>query len=1015
MKIAHLHVRKGMASMTLALGAILIAGCSPTDTPLDTIVMGEQVTADGTDSPGEENSSSGGNEPLFTIDSIIVDSYLVQGQPSAMTISCTAHSPDSVVQSVTLDLSALGGPQQLRLTMKNGKWVWSGIITATIAGSATLYFTAIDETGTVTTAETPVTVDPAPTLPSGDDTSSPIGSSRAPGQVGDNIALGCPYTWDMPPTFPFCTDAGDQTQLTDGLQASRLFTNDTAWVGWKANRKRAWVAITIDLGYVQPIQGASFSTIACVDGQEWPLAICILTSNDNISYYHAGELTSLSAEYGLPAYTTSYERSRIVHSYQTNRLATQGRYVRIVVANYPQIFVDEIEIIRGQDSLLDTPLAGTPVTDLAAYVENHKVRSGIIRRIVLDCQNVLSEVQQADSFAGQANLEADLRAIIEQAVQLNGAALQSEAEALHWPQAGDPTQFRTILPLNSLHRQVFRAQAALWRARRDEGLVAWQTPRWDSISVHEAPGISLPSIDVTLMQNEYRADAFNLSNATDSDLTVTLRIHDLPGGTNPNYITVHAVPWTDTQRGVPVAAALPKAIPQDGALAVRVPAGMTTQVWLTFHPTDVAAGIYNGIISVAGDTTATAAFPVRLRISSLRFPDQPTLSLGGWDNTDMEESLGLTLHNRDQFVAHLRSHYVDAPWGTAHSMWPKPVPTDPMQRQDYYRLFDGWVARWQDQTDRPALPVARKYYIHMMDTGATFDGYPAGSPQFDAAIGQWIRDWADHWQSLGMDPNQIALLIADEPDEPKEYERITAWGSAIRAAGTGAQVWQTQILPSPYVPNSDPPHLQQHVQDIFDVVDVLCPNRVTFMTTPAWRAVHRQQRDAGKPLHFYSCLGPSQWLDPYSYHRLQAWTCWAEGATAMFYWSFRDNGHVTGDSEAASSWNEYLAKWNYSPLFLDDTTVTAGKHMEAIREGVEDYEYLLMLSNQIATLKADGNPPPEVAEAEILLNAATNRVLEAPGDWFWPEQKFAWTRQIDRRTADQVRIEILDMLEILAR
>jgi hypothetical protein len=109
--------------------------------------------------------------------------------------------------------------------------------------------------------------------------------------------------------------------------------------------------------------------------------------------------------------------------------------------------------------------------------------------------------------------------------------------------------FRAVLPLNTLHQQVFRAQAALWRAVGAGPLTVWSSPAWDPLDlIHAAPKAGA-QVDVALMQNEFRAGAFNLSNATETNQKLTLKIVGLPGGTNPDWITVHEVQWLDTKSG----------------------------------------------------------------------------------------------------------------------------------------------------------------------------------------------------------------------------------------------------------------------------------------------------------------------------------------------------------------------------------------------------------------------------------------------------------------------------------
>ena len=80
--------------------------------------------------------------------------------------------------------------------------------------------------------------------------------------------------------------------------------------------------------------------------------------------------------------------------------------------------------------------------------------------------------------------------------------------------------------------------------------------------------------------------------------------------------------------------------------------------------------------------------------------------------------------------------------------------------------------------------------------------------------------------------------------------------------------------------------------------------------------------------------------------------------------------------------------------------------MEAIREGVEDYEYLRMLRDRLAELQKKGTKGKAVLAAEALLASAAERVtacLKQPGDINWREPK-------DRFIADQVRVEILTAL-----
>ena len=88
--------------------------------------------------------------------------------------------------------------------------------------------------------------------------------------------------------------------------------------------------------------------------------------------------------------------------------------------------------------------------------------------------------------------------------------------------------------------------------------------------------------------------------------------------------------------------------------------------------------------------------------------------------------------------------------------------------------------------------------------------------------------------------------------------------------------------------------------------------------------------------------------------------------------------------------------------------VTPGKHMEAIREGIEDFEYLLMLQQRLAALETSGARRPALDRARAILKDAPSRVCDAPG-----VTQMTWTNIKDRTIADRMRAEILQALDAL--
>ncbi|MBN2311232.1 MAG: hypothetical protein JXR94_19800 [Candidatus Hydrogenedentes bacterium] len=788
---------------------------------------------------------------------------------------------------------------------------------------------------------------------------------KRPGaRPGENIALGAPYTLQPGPDYQHCTDPGDATQLTDGVYSEGYFWVQKSTVGWRGENP---VIITVDLGADRPICGASYHTAAGVAGVTWPAVIYVFVAGEDKVFHQAGDLVALSLSRGLPA-PDGYSTYR----YWTDALHTHGRYVTFVTSAQPYAFVDEIEIYEGKAEWLGEPVPGAAVKDIGEFVKSLGVQSAVVRRLQFDAQEIR---QQAEAPGIPDAVRSEVLAELE-AVTAEFGTIGTGFEA----------DFRAILPLNPLHARLLRAEAALWRAQGIAPLTVWQSDLWERLPfLATPPRKGKARLRVDMMSNEYRAASFNLSNAAHEPATLGVRVVGLPGGPNPPYVTVHEVLWTDSKSSRPVPAALPVAPQQGDGYRIEVPAGITRQVWLTFHPEDVPAGTHKGHIEVTGGPHR-ARIPVTLKIYPSRFPDRPSLHFGGWDYTNGSGHRGVTPENMDALIAHLREHYVDSPWATNGVM---PLgqydSAGAMTTEPSTAAFDEWAARWPDCGQ----------YLVFSNVPDTMAGLAPGTPAFDAAVKAWCEFWAGHVRSLGIEPAQLGLLVRDEPHQPEHDAAILPWAKAIRAAGTGLRVWE------------DPCHTDMAKADpeMIAACHVLCPNRPRFFSADqAYRDYYIARRDQGTTLEFYSCSGPVRYLDPYSYHRIQAWHCWQYEAKGSYFWAFGDNG-------GGSSWNEYAAPGtDYCPMFLDDTSVTAGKHMEACREGIEDYEYLAMLEAAIENAESRGVCRRRINRARAVLTQAPARVTAAA-----PVPGHPWYKELDRTVADAARVEILEALTALEK
>jgi hypothetical protein len=793
----------------------------------------------------------------------------------------------------------------------------------------------------------------------------------APPEVGDNLALSKSYRLFPAPNYRLCTDPGDAQQLTDGQTTDRYFWTQTGTVGWQSV---AFATVTVDLEEIQPIRGVSLTTAAGTAGVTWPMAVQILVSDDGQSFYDAGDLVGLDQQVRGP-----WPEGYAIRRLWTDRLRTRGRYVQFVLIPLPggpYIFTDEVQVFRGPDAWRDTPPDPATATDARRVHEQGRLARSIRHRWQADLAGLERAIERG-------SIEAPQRDALVQRLQ---GLRTAEPESIV-----DSESFRAVLPIGKRHAELFRLQAALWRAMGHGDLTVWAANPWDPLELFAPPESTVGALAVDTMLAEHRAAAVNLANSTNLPLELRLRFDAEAGLPIPACVRLHQVVWTDTAQGIPVASALPELARDADGWRVTVLPGLVSQVWMSFCPQDEPPGRYESQLVIEGAGLESQQVPLALRIWPLRMPQRKSLWLGGWSYTDAANRYGVTAQNREEFIRHLQQRHVNAPWASSAVLMSfefDPADTEKI-RLDTSAL-DRWLDLWPDaKTYMVFLSVA-----HYSGTiRSSLGGADIGSPEFRRRVGTWISAWVKHLQSRGIAANRLALLIHDEPHEGSDVTALLAWARAIQAAEPDVIVWED---PTYRDPAAAPP-------EVFEVCDILCPNRPMWLESgEAFRDFYRDQQRRGRTLQFYSCSGPAKLLDPYSYYRLQAWHSWHVGGTGSFFWAF-------GDNSGASSWNEYFAKGGpYTPLFLDETTVTAGKQMEAIRESSQDYEYFVMLRKAVEQARAAGRNDAVVERGQTLLDSAAAEVLTAEG-----AAGLKWHDAKDRQTADRVRIQILETLTAL--
>ena len=809
---------------------------------------------------------------------------------------------------------------------------------------------------------------------------------------GPNIALGKTYTFDITPDLKSCTDPGDATQLTNGHDDPECSASNKSAVGWRRRRWRGWeteypAEITMDLEKVEPISGVSFRTCGGVARTYWPSTVLILVSDDGQTFYNVGELISLSFR------ENNFPPPRGTHTFSAHHLRTRGRYVRLVVRTPFITVCDEIEVYRGDESLMKEPRVGEPAADVNTLLLKHDTEQGVRLRLLRDIGTVRGLVADSDLAADEK--------------ERLGGELDVLGDSAGKTVVPDDREFRVILPINPVHAQIYALNAPILRSKGFKELTVWYQYRHDPLQPLDAPSQDtvkeLPPL--AIMPGQYQARALNLTNPTDETETVRISFAGLPESPTPSWIQPHEVLFTDSLNREILGTALEPLSSENGAYALKVPPGMTKQVWLRFHPTVVAPGDYEGSIVLQGkDKTHSVSLAVH--VSRLRFPEQVRLATHVWDYAFGLRYRGMTMSNMRPAIQNLKEHFVNVTWATYHAM---PIPTakyfndkNELVKPLNCGALDRWIELWA------ASPKPRYYFVFLALPKGQMKkescGVTIGTPEFDTRVEAWMSALRKHVVDAGLiKPEQLGVLIMDEFHTDDQAEHILAWAQPIKAGYPEIQIFETPCRKQPD---------QSRVQELYELIDIFTvPLGYYDPDTKAAKefyAGHVTRR--GAKLWFY-LNNTIEYADPYSHFRMLPWRSWTRGMTGTGLWAYCDVG-LGSWTRSEGSWNSYVIgnTRHYSPVFLGRRTVHDTKHWEALREGLQDYECLALLKDRISELKAQDRYDDAVKQAEQLLSELPRAIETGTGDSIWGR----WSKPKDRTLADGAMTRILALLESLS-
>ncbi|MCX6571362.1 MAG: DUF4091 domain-containing protein [Candidatus Aminicenantes bacterium] len=312
------------------------------------------------------------------------------------------------------------------------------------------------------------------------------------------------------------------------------------------------------------------------------------------------------------------------------------------------------------------------------------------------------------------------------------------------------------------------------------------------------------------------------------------------------------------------------------------------------------------------------------------------------------------------------------------------MPVEGMKVSIDFTDFDRGARRYLDEFGFNAydLPLeglgTGSFYDH---TAGTFAGFRQGTPEYDNLLSQYLRQVEDHLARNGWLGREYIYWF-DEPD-PKDYPFVREGMLNIRKNAPRLTRFITEHQPGP---------------EIMDVLEIGC----TIFNRVDPKAV-AELAPKGREFWSYLCTGPkSPWVTLFIDHpavnmRMWLWMTYKWGLKGILVWraDYWSSPTLFPPGVLQNPWQDPMSytvgygvpfgqvnRWgNGDGRFLYPPNRDPGKdkmkylcgpvnsiRWEIMREGIEDYEYFVLLERAVKDAKGKAKNKAIVVEADKLLD-----------------------------------------------
>jgi|GEM_PF-3739569 len=432
----------------------------------------------------------------------------------------------------------------------------------------------------------------------------------------------------------------------------------------------------------------------------------------------------------------------------------------------------------------------------------------------------------------------------------------------------------------------------------------------------------------------------------------------------------------------------PDPLPPVGLLNLQT--NRHTTLWLTVHtPPDTKPGRYRGTIKLIGDRFAQN-IPVELTVWNFALPARPTM-----DTLCLIRPQYLREEAFESVYKNVANHRMTGIVGTrlAQKMRNAKSFNQPSVNQELDLLTNqlgfkyvavpivGWIShrgthRWPD-----GLKWRGQHLYFADETNAVL------SPEFKHEFEPALRQLVAYLEQQGA-LDRAMLWYQDEMswDHAPTLRKSVAMARFIKSIEPRIKIVQSKY-----------PH-----PDLLPYTDIWCVHSDHYDVHT--KAIDNARRN-GAQVWIYNNGIPI--IDyPAMRNRMFPWMLWKRGISGSFsYWSVNEWQHPTWDAKherlAGSGLLLYPARKG-----TNDPTPINSIRWELLREGLEDVEYLHLLSERVTTAKAKGR---NVSNAERLLDQARQLVQGLPRVSGLPDQPHT----LDVAKLEKIRHRIATEIERL--